>query len=207
MRMEDERLDRLLTSLSTVEPGEGFEERVVQAVHRRRAASRPTRIAAWTWTVGGATALACAMFVAAELRPWRDPQVGQPLLSSSSVATAEEGKANAKDAKVAQRTQRRAVMSARMGERHDVLQVERGEERMVRVESFPAPPAPLTEQEKLLLKIAHSGDPVELAALNPEIAEGLEDKSRSEVQKFFYKPPVIDDKGNLIASADKGDKQ
>jgi len=34
--------------------------------------------------------------------------------------------------------------------------------------NHPAPPMPLTEQEKLLLRIAHKGDPEELAMLNPE---------------------------------------
>jgi hypothetical protein len=33
--------------------------------------------------------------------------------------------------------------------------------------SFPAPPMPLTEQERLLLRIAHKNDPVEVAMLDP----------------------------------------
>jgi hypothetical protein len=51
--------------------------------------------------------------------------------------------------------------------------------------SYPAPPMPLTEQERLLLRLVHKDDPVELAMLDPKLRalQDLEDKA--EFQRFF----------------------
>jgi len=55
----------------------------------------------------------------------------------------------------------------------------------MRAASHPAPPMPLTEQERLLLRIAHRGDPVELAMLNHEIRAKQEEEEKAEFQRFF----------------------
>jgi hypothetical protein len=54
--------------------------------------------------------------------------------------------------------------------------------------SYPAPPMPLTEQERLLLRLVHKDDPVELAMLDPKLRalQDLEDKA--EFQRFFGQP-------------------
>jgi|GEM_PF-859245 len=51
--------------------------------------------------------------------------------------------------------------------------------------SYPAPPMPLTEQEKLLLRIAHRGDPVELAMLDPAVRAERDAEEKADVTKFF----------------------
>jgi hypothetical protein len=56
--------------------------------------------------------------------------------------------------------------------------------------SFPAPPMPLTEQERLLLRIAHKGDPVEVALLDPNQRSLKEMKERAEYQSFFARPAI-----------------
>jgi hypothetical protein len=55
--------------------------------------------------------------------------------------------------------------------------------------SFPAPPMPLTEQEKLFLRIVQRGDPVELAMLNPEMRARQQATGDAEFQKFFEPTP------------------
>jgi hypothetical protein len=60
--------------------------------------------------------------------------------------------------------------------------------------SLPAPPLPLTDQEKLLLRIAHKGDPVELAMLNPETRAKQEEEAKAQFQKFFQQPTRGDNK-------------
>ena len=55
----------------------------------------------------------------------------------------------------------------------------------MRAASHPAPPMPLTEQEKLLLHIAHKGDPVEFAELNPMERAARYEEEKAEVQRFF----------------------
>ena len=51
--------------------------------------------------------------------------------------------------------------------------------------SHPAPPMPLTEQERLLLRIAHRGDPVEMAMLDPMVRATRDAEEQTEFQRFF----------------------
>jgi hypothetical protein len=44
---------------------------------------------------------------------------------------------------------------------------------------------PLTEQERLLLKMAHQGGPELIAMLNPAVRAGREAEEQAEVAKFF----------------------
>jgi hypothetical protein len=55
----------------------------------------------------------------------------------------------------------------------------------MRAASHPAPPLPLTEQERLLLRIAHRGDPVELAMLDPTMRAARDVEEGAEFQRFF----------------------
>ena len=57
--------------------------------------------------------------------------------------------------------------------------------------SRPAPPMPLTEQERLLLRIAHRGDPVELAMLDPMRRAARDVEEQTEFQRFF-KPRTVE---------------
>ena len=60
----------------------------------------------------------------------------------------------------------------------------------MRAASFPAPPMPLTEQERLLLRMAHKNDPVELAMLDPKLRELQDAQEKAEFQMFFARPVV-----------------
>ncbi len=55
----------------------------------------------------------------------------------------------------------------------------------MRSDSFPAPPMPLTEQERLLLRIAHRAGPVELAMLDPMQRAARDAEENADVKKFF----------------------
>jgi hypothetical protein len=44
---------------------------------------------------------------------------------------------------------------------------------------------PLTEQERLLLRIAHRGDPVEMAMLDPRMRAARDAEEQTEFQRFF----------------------
>lgn len=54
--------------------------------------------------------------------------------------------------------------------------------------SHPAPPMPLTAQERLLLSAAHKGDPIEVAELEPAYTSSLraaaEDRKKSDIQQY-----------------------
>jgi hypothetical protein len=51
--------------------------------------------------------------------------------------------------------------------------------------SYPAPPMPLTEQERLLLRISHRVDPVEMAMLDPKLRAMQDAEEKAEFQRFF----------------------
>jgi hypothetical protein len=51
--------------------------------------------------------------------------------------------------------------------------------------SRPAPPMPLTEQERLLLRLVHKDDPVELAMLDSKVRDLQEREDKAEFQRFF----------------------
>jgi len=55
----------------------------------------------------------------------------------------------------------------------------------MRAASHPAPPMPLTEQERLLLRIAHKGDPVEMAMLDPGLRAAQDAEDETDFQRFF----------------------
>lgn len=64
--------------------------------------------------------------------------------------------------------------------------------------SYPAPPMPLTEQEKLLLRLVHKDDPVELAMLDPKVRALQELEDKAEFQRFFgqsSKPAATEQSG------------
>lgn len=72
----------------------------------------------------------------------------------------------------------------------------------MRSDSFPAPPMPLTEQERLLLRVAHRADPVELAMLDPMQRAARDAEEKADVKKFF-EPSTTEQS----ATNHKGDKE
>jgi len=62
--------------------------------------------------------------------------------------------------------------------------------------SRPAPPLPLTKEEKLLLRVVHAGGPEELAMLNPDERARREAESEAEFQQFFRQSTAKDNEQN-----------
>ena len=57
--------------------------------------------------------------------------------------------------------------------------------------SFPAPPMPLTEQERLLLHVAHHHDPAKLGMLIPASQAVDIAAEQAQFDKFFAPPPPL----------------
>jgi len=55
----------------------------------------------------------------------------------------------------------------------------------MRAASQPAPPRPLTRQERLLLRVVRQGEPEELAALDSARRAEQDREERAEVERFF----------------------
>jgi len=57
--------------------------------------------------------------------------------------------------------------------------------RPMQTPGFPAPPLPLTGQEKLLLRLAHRNDVQDMTLLNPDVQAQQSAKATQQFQQFF----------------------
>lgn len=209
MKSSEETIERVMAGLREASAAPGMERRVLEAVEDRASAlSRP----GWRrWRPTGlrvparpaairpsARGLALAgLFVAAVAIPsiYRMRRAPAPSGVRPAAAQSQPSAASGLIAKSpqpplpgsnARRMGRSGAKKTRLVDDKDSAAV-----RDTLTVSYPAPPMPLTEQEKLLLRIAHSGDPVELAMLNPEVRARREAQGEAEFQAFFPPPPPI----------------
>jgi hypothetical protein len=113
--------------------------------------------------------------------PQRRAVAGMPAVGSKG-AVANGGPVRPGD------TERRDVrerLSVSRVRRASARVVDDGDSIAMGAASHPAPPMPLTEQERLLLRIVHKGDPVEMAMLDPMQRASRNAEERAEFQRFF----------------------
>ncbi len=105
-------------------------------------------------------------------------QVGaQPLATPSLVASSATVPPTASDFRSSGKKRERAVGVARHS---DSLAL-----RELHAASRPAPPLPLTQEEKMLLRLIHTVGPQELAMLNSEVRAKHEAEADAEFRQFF----------------------
>jgi hypothetical protein len=105
-------------------------------------------------------------------------QVGpQPLATPSLVASSATVSPTASDFRSPGKKWERAVGVARQS---DSLAL-----RELHAASLPAPPLPVTQEEKMLLRLIHTVGPQELAMLNSEVRAKHEAEADREFQQFF----------------------
>lgn len=184
MNRADESVERVLAGLREAAAPVGMEQRVMRAVEERAANTvRQGRGAGWVaaWIAAGCTA---ALIVAAAVVP----------AIRHSIAPAEPQTSSARV--------RVAAPNSQMAGGHAIYAVERPVVRSrasVRVRrvaaararnagmatSRPAPPQPMTKEERLLLEVAHKQDPKALELLNPEAQRAQEMEAKAEFDRFF----------------------
>jgi hypothetical protein len=200
MKNADEGIERVLAALREAEAPEGMEQRILEAMQNRASARRewrplgfvmpswPVRKQPWVIAMASLAVVSLAICWTAfrghrsehnvvgskrQVAPADAPAPAaqavaareiQPLPGRSSAQL--RGKADFKRARVASNADTVTL--------HEMLAV-----------SYPAPPMPLTEQEKLLLRIAHRRDAVELAMLEPMLRIVQEAEEKEEFQRFF----------------------
>jgi hypothetical protein len=186
MENPEKAIERVLEGLRDAEAPVGMERRIVEGVRDRVAAGaghgwlrwRPiwleTRRLAWsagTVAVLVAVAMLYTMRRAPDL-PQRRVVVVVPAVGSK-VAVANGGSVLPTE---------RPVSRVR---RASVRVVDGGNSIALGAANHPAPPMPLTEQERLLLWIVHKGDPVEMAMLDPMQRAARNVEEEAEFQRFF----------------------
>lgn len=190
MKNSDQTLEKLLSQLSSAEVPPGMNRRILQALEHRASTSAFGHNPAPRWLVtAGALASALALVLAASAihrftqAPTHSAQIATPVHPPSRAYPGHDSIAS--PTPIAYRPVKHRAHRAPQSSSNDLLA-----EREMRASSLPAPPMPLTEQEKLLLRIAHSGDPVELAALDPLAWAAKDAADKAKFDKFFAPPPT-----------------
>jgi hypothetical protein len=212
MKDSEEAIEKVLTGLRGVGAPDGMERRILEGL-QGRASARPrlgwrqvlpiglvaaSPVARKSLTCGAALAgvFALAMVASAIRRSGHAPVQSKvsvapvelvPLANSESFPS-EAGVTNIETTRVstpgpgvrAARVEKARRARAEVVDDSDALALQE-----MRAPSRPAPPMPLTEQEKLLLRIAHHGAPEELMALSPLLRAARDEEEKAEVQQFF----------------------
>ena len=177
MKDADGTIERLLAGLRDVEPPGGIERRILEALDGVEA--REVAASALLWRPAMALLLACSAILIVIIT-----------VQQHRHAPADLGRSTSADVRQATRpefvTQRAPSGPLRTGSRVAVRRPHHAHAAgETQASSFPAPPLPLTEQERLLLRLAHRGDADNLAILNPDVRAAQTAKATEQFQQFF----------------------
>jgi hypothetical protein len=179
MNETDDVIDRILHGLRDAQPADGFEQRLLaRARHaeRSRVPRRPWVFCVARSAVTVAFALVMVFFAAVGFAIFRVYQHIPPMPLSISMAGAPPPVSVALSQRPPQNNLRRAVAAVRKSRPAVKEEVAR---------NLPAPPLPLTEQERLLLRIARRRDPGNVALLNSNVRMAKSTQAMQEFQNFF----------------------
>jgi len=188
MRDADKAIDKLLAGLRDAEPSARFEQRILE---RMEAGQSVAADSAWSrlllpWRLRPAIASACvalaallvaSLFVATSTHQHRRAPI--ELRDQSLIGATPRATAPAATAQKVPTVNRQAAsrVSLRRPRAYNGEQTETA--------SLPAPPLPLTEQERLLLRLAHRHDPQNMAILNRDEQATQSVKATEQFQQFF----------------------
>ncbi len=190
----DEAIDQALAALHAAEAPEGMEARILR---RLDAAAAPRPRALGWWYAGGLTALAAILLTMAvrEFHPISAPATVSSVQPKPAAHTSGSASVPASEAASPRRT---APAVAQTSPGRPALQPLRSafprrtpnasdQTRQARATllSFPAPAEPLTEQEKLLQRVARRGDQEDFDLLNPESVELAMALDKADFDEFL----------------------
>ncbi len=206
MKNPEEAIERVLSGLREVEVPQGMERRVIEAVQARALERRGWSVAGllgarpWTVAVAGVVMVALVAAVALHRKsPARHEVAG--LIPHPSLIAPDRAPDRAPDAPVTSPQSlgpsgESAVMARRRDTGVAMPEPLSAEDALALSEmlapSKPAPPLPLTHQERLLAEAVHQAAPEELSSLRPEVRAREMELSKAEFHDFFEPPPVKD---------------
>ena len=197
MMDSNEAIDRVLTGLRDVSAPAGMEQRVHAAMEHRAAQETGRH---WrSWSLGLAAAVVLLAVGVISIRPRGShteavASVAQPLVLPNPEPASEARARNTEILRVAQNEH-----GHRTSAKRETVQQEA-------TTSIPAPPMPLTEQERLLLQLAHRTDATELTPLNAEARAKQNAAFDAEFQEFFA-PPATAPANTNSDEKEKGETQ
>ncbi|AFL90284.1 hypothetical protein Terro_4077 [Terriglobus roseus DSM 18391] len=185
----DKNLERVLRGLREVAPDASLEVRIAQALREAQPEATSVRwFGDWSHALRLAGAVAvCAVLVAIVMRPSHERRTSKVAHHAPLVEPMIATQPPARVAVVIKRREgapsRRLVPDVTIP--HDTANA------TAQPQSFPAPPLPLTEQERLLIRLAHRDDPVQLARLGPGPRDDRYQAEKDQVSEFFKPAPPI----------------
>jgi hypothetical protein len=179
MRDAEETIKVLMAGFRDAEPPSGMQSRISEALELHATVS-PGLLKTWRLRPSLAVAFVCAAVLAAALAV--TIRIYQPLHRPATRADARQGAGPETTAgKSTAGFQRKAPRVSATRRRASEL----GSASERQLASYPAPPLPLTEQERLLLRLAHRHDVQSLAILNPDLRAAESAEAARQFQQFF----------------------
>jgi hypothetical protein len=175
MRDADETIKVLMAGFRDAEPPSGMQGRIFQALELHATVSRGSLVS-WRLRPSVAMAFVCVavLMVALAIR------IPRPLHRSANVT----GQVTHVDARQGVRPETTTVKTS-AGLRRKAPRGPATGPRESELASYPAPPLPLTEQERLLLRLAHRDDVQSDAMLNPGLQAAASAEAAKQFQEFF----------------------
>ena len=195
MRDSEETIQRVLTGLRDAEAPRGMERRIVNALETRASGLaaanargwKPDWLTARVWRVAFAGVIAVSLAISlgiGAMHRYGLPPTQSEVDSASAGAMEAVRTAGPQESALhpqGQTAPERAKSYSRKARlRGSAYEASYSEMRAM---SHPAPQAPLTVQERLLLRMVQTGDPEQIAMLNPEIRAKQEAQSEARFQE------------------------
>ena len=200
MDRQDRRIDDVLNALRQAEPRPGLEDRVLARLRAADAANQThAKLLHWPLAVqsralapwlAAATLLAVAGGTLLLHRTSR--LIRRSMDDTHSVAAVTAGprlKRETEDIPVA------VARAPHVSERHAprlVMSPQASAPRDEASDSLPPPPLPLTEQERLMLRLARREPPQQLAQLSKAAQDAALQHEKDSVTEFFTPPPPLE---------------
>ncbi len=175
MRDVDETIQILMAGFRDEEPPAGMQSRIFEALELHATVS-PGSLVSWRLRPSVAMAFVCVavLMVTLAIRIYR------PVHRSANV-TSQVTHGNARQGARPETT----TVKASAGLRRKAPRGSATPPRETKLAGYPAPPLPLTEQERLLLRLAHRHDVQSVAILNPDLQAAQSAEAAKQFQQFF----------------------
>jgi hypothetical protein len=182
----DETIKVLMAGFRDAEPPTGMQSRILEALDLHATGS-PGLPKSWRWRPSVGVAFVCAAVLTAALgvairiyQPWRgSANTTSPVTHAGARQGARPATTAVKTAAGLRRKASRGTATRRPRESELAAA---GETQLA---SYPAPALPLTEQERLLLRVAHLHDVQSVAILNPGLQAASSAEAAKQFQQFF----------------------
>ena len=189
---DDDAIERVMAGLGRVQPPAGIEDRVLRAMDSISAAkgAAPGRrlIGLRGFYVVSGIAVACLLILATRFGAVVHPAIQQSVPPKMEAATPRVSPKHVGGDVLKVRV---AVARAYVRPAVDVSDDDALALAEMQAPSHPAPPVPLTEEERMLLRIAHPTTLMELAMVDPVLLKNEDAREKAEYEEFFAPPKAV----------------